>query len=102
MASKTPTIIPKKSQQGIIEYANLAYESLNATWDMRSKMRAMDLAYMREQDTSKEQSQARRANAYGDKTKFQNITVPVVLPQVESAVTYQASVFLTGSPIGVS
>lgn len=99
MASKTPTIIPKKSQQGIIEYANLAYESLNSTWDMRAKMRAMDLAYMREQDTSKEQAQAKRANAYGDKTKFQNITVPVVLPQVESAVTYQASVFLTGSPI---
>jgi hypothetical protein len=62
-------------------------------------MQQMDLAYMREQDLTKENAQAKRANTYGDKTKFQNITVPVVLPQVEAAVTYQASVFLTGTPI---
>jgi hypothetical protein len=54
---------------------------------------------MREQDQSTEQARAKYANSYGDKTKFQNITVPVVLPQVEAAVTYQASVFLTGTPI---
>jgi hypothetical protein len=35
----------------------------------------------------------------GDATKFQNITVPVILPQVEAAVTYQSSVFLTGQPL---
>lgn len=99
MASNTPTIIPKKAQTGIIEYSKSAYQSLGRTWDLRTKMQAMDLAYMREQDQSKENSQARRANAYGDKTKFQNITVPVVLPQVEAAVTYQSSVFLTGTPI---
>jgi hypothetical protein len=99
MASNTPTIIPKKSQEGIVQYCKTAYESLNAQWDLRSKLRAMDLAYMREQDLSKENAQAKRANAYGDKTKFQNITVPVVLPQVEAAVTYQSSVFLTGHPL---
>lgn len=99
MASNTPTLVPKKSQEGIIEYAKLAYGSLNTQWDLRSKMREMDLAYMREADLSKEQSQAKNANTYGDKTKFQNITVPVVLPQVEAAVTYQSSVFLTGHPL---
>ena len=99
MASNTPTIVPKKSQEGIIQYCKTAYSSLNSQWDLRSKLRAMDLAYMREQDLSKENAQAKRANAYGDKTKFQNITVPVVLPQVEAAVTYQSSVFLTGYPL---
>ena len=99
MASNTPTIIPKKSQEGIVEYAKLAYNSLNSQWDLRSKMRAMDLAYMREQDLSSENNKAKNANTYGDKTKFQNITVPVVLPQVEAAVTYQSSVFLTGHPL---
>lgn len=99
MASNTPTIVPKKSQEGIVEYVKLAYQSLNCQWDLRSKMRAMDLAYMREQDLSKENAQAKTANTYGDKTKYQNITVPVVLPQVEAAVTYQSSVFLTGHPL---
>lgn len=99
MASNTPTIVPKKAQSGIVEYAKAAYTSMNSTWDLRSKMEALDRAYMREQDLSKENAQAKRANAYGDKTKFQNITVPVVLPQVEAAVTYQSSVFLTGTPI---
>lgn len=99
MASNTPTLIPKKAQQGIVEYTKAAYSSLSSTWDLRSKMQAMDLAYMREQDLTKEHASAKRANTYGDKTKFQNITVPVVLPQVEAAVTYQSSVFLTGTPI---
>ena len=35
---------------------------------------------------------AKLANSMGDSSKFQNVTVPVVLPQVESAVTYQSSV----------
>jgi len=99
MASNTPTLIPKLAQQGIIEYTKTAYRSLNTTWDLRAKMREMDLAYMREQDRTAEQAKAAAANKYGDKTKFQNITVPVVLPQVEAAVTYQSSVFLTGTPI---
>lgn len=99
MASNTPTIVPKKAQEGIVEYAKTAYSSLNSQWDLRSKMRSMDLAYMREQDRSQEHARAKTANTYGDKTKFQNITVPVVLPQVEAAVTYQSSVFLTGHPI---
>lgn len=99
MASNTPTIVPKKAQEGIVEYCKSAYSSLNSQWDLRSKLRTMDLAYMREQDTSQEQTRARAANAYGDKTKFQNITVPVILPQVEAAVTYQSSVFLTGHPL---
>lgn len=99
MASNTPTIVPKKAQAGITEYVKTAYTSMYSTWDLRSKMEALDKAYMREQDLSKENSQAKKANAYGDKTKFQNITVPVVLPQVEAAVTYQSSVFLTGTPI---
>ena len=42
---------------------------------------------------------AKLANKYGDATKFQNVTVPTVMPQVESAVTYQASVFLASTPL---
>ena len=99
MASNTPILIPKKAQQGIIEFSRSAYTSLQSQWDLRGRMREIDLAYMREQDYSSEHNKAKLANARGDKTKFQNITVPVLLPQVEAAVTYQSSVFLTGTPI---
>ena len=99
MASNTPILIPKKAQQGIIEFSRSAYSSLQSQWDLRGRMREIDLAYMREQDYSSEHNKAKLANARGDKTKFQNITVPVLLPQVEAAVTYQSSVFLTGTPI---
>lgn len=99
MASNTPTIVSQKAQEGIVQYIKMASQSMGANWDLRSKFEAIDKAYMREQDLSEEQQKARRANAYGDKTKFQNITVPVVLPQVEAAVTYQTSVFLQGYPL---
>jgi hypothetical protein len=50
-------------------------------------------------DYSEEHLLAKSANRRGDKNRFQNVTIPVVMPQVESAVTYQASVFLTGTPL---
>jgi hypothetical protein len=62
-------------------------------------MRQIDLAYIRENDFTQENLRAKAANKYGDPTRFQNITVPVVMPMVEAAVTYQSSVFLTGHPI---
>ena len=68
-------------------------------WNMREQMRKVDLAYQRETDLTDEHTKAKISNRYGDSTKFQNITVPVVMPMVEAAVTYQASVFLTGHPI---
>lgn len=99
MASNTPMILPKDAQEGIIQYAKSCFQLLQSQNNIRSRMETIDRAYMREQDTSVAQSRAKNANAYGDKSKFQNITVPIILPQVESAVTYQSSVFLTGTPI---
>lgn len=99
MAAATPLIIPPKSQEAIIQFHRQCYGMANRQWNVREQMRRIDLDYMRENDFTQEQLKARIANAYGDSRKFQNVTVPVVLPQVESAVTYQSSVFLTGSPL---
>lgn len=99
MASNTPMILPRKAQDGIVQYAKSCFQLMQTENNLRSNMRKIDLAYMREQDLSSTHSKAKAANAYGDKSKFQNITVPVILPQVEAAVTYQSSVFLTGTPI---
>jgi hypothetical protein len=72
---------------------------LNQQWNLREQMRQRDLAYIRENDWTKEHWRAKLANSYGDPNRFQNVTVPVVMPQVEAAVTYQSSVFLTGVPL---
>lgn len=93
----------EKSQQGIVQYYRNAFTNLSTTWDLKQRMRKIDQLYNREIDWTEEQLRAQAANRGGDATKFQNIQVPVVLPAVETAVTYQASVFLTGIPLfGVS
>lgn len=97
--SNTPMLIPRKTQAALVEYQKKCYESLGANWNIRTRLQAMDRAYMREQDQTTEHRRAVLANSYGDTNRVQNITVPVVLPIVEAAVTYQASVFLSGTPL---
>lgn len=101
--SNTPVLLTTRSQQGIIAMHKEAMVQFRQQGNLREQMRAIDLAYAREADKSKEHEDAKRANRQGDKNRFQNVTIPVVMPQVEAAVTYQASVFLTGTPLfGVS
>lgn len=95
----TPMILSAKSQEGVVQFVKQCKELTNKNWNLRPQMRKVDLAYMREQDQLDENRKAKLANSMGDSSKFQNVTVPVVLPQVESAVTYQSSVFLQGHPI---
>lgn len=95
----TPMLISKKSQEALIQYHNQCYILQQSHWNIREQMRKIDLAYMREADFTDIHAQSKLANKRGDSTKIQNVTVPVIMPAVESAVTYQSSVFLTGNPI---
>lgn len=95
----TPMLITPKSQSAVIEFAAQCHNANQSQWNTREQMRKIDLAYIREADLSTEHQRAKIANRYGDKSRFQNITVPVVMPMVESAVTYQSAVFLQGQPI---
>jgi hypothetical protein len=96
-----PAYLPtKKTQEAILAFGRQSNMLLNQQWAIRSQLETIDRAYIREVDRTAEQYKARNANRYaGDPTKFQNVIVPVVMPQVEQAVTYQQSVFLTGYPI---
>jgi len=95
----TPMLISKKSQEALLQYHHQCNDLQSRNWNLREQMQRIDRAYMREVDFTQENTKAKLANRYGDPTKFQSITVPVVMPMVEAAVTYQASVFLTGHPI---
>lgn len=79
----------------LLQCKNLSFQNYN----IRETMQRVDREYAREMDWTSENMKAKIANAYGNSNKFRNITVPVVMPQVEAAVTYQASVFLTGVPL---
>ena len=95
----TPMILPRKTQEALIQFHHQCCNLQSQNWNLRDQMRQIDLDYIRENDLTTEQWRARISNRYGDATRFQNVVVPVVMPMVESAVTYQASVFLTGHPI---
>jgi hypothetical protein len=99
MATNSPMILSTPVQAGIIEFHKQCCNMLNSQWNVREQMRQIDLAYMREKDQTEAAQKAKIANKYGNANKFQNITIPVVLPTIESAVTYQSSVFLSGHPI---
>ena len=101
MAGATPiTFLTKASQSAFIAYYRGLQQNQNLTRaDFRAKFELLDRTYQRELDKTQEQERAKQANEGGDPSRFQNMTVPIVAPQIESAVTYQASVFLQGYPI---
>jgi hypothetical protein len=91
--------VSSDSQERLKLYLNQCKQLAFQNWNIRESMRQVDLDYMRELDYTDDNQKAKIANRAGNTNKFRNITIPVVLPQVESAVTYQASVFLTGVPL---
>jgi hypothetical protein len=92
-------LIDEKAQKSITSYLEQCQMLGYQNWNIRHVMRKADLEYARETDYTEENQKAKLANRNGNTNKFQNITVPVVLPAVEAAVTYQSSVFLTGIPL---
>lgn len=100
MATPTLPYIPSAaSQKAIVQFVEAATSYSNTSWNLREQFLAIDRAYMREENLLKEHQRSKAANAYGDSSKLQNVEIPIVMPAVESAVTYQSSVFLTGEPI---
>ena len=100
MAGSQSVALSKKSQSAFLEYYRSVQQNENITRnEFRSRLEYIDRAYQRETDRTQENIDAQRANAAGDADRYQNITIPVVKTQVETAMEYQASVFLTGSPL---
>lgn len=92
----------KLSQQqhdGLLKYVQNVYMFLGGQYlNLRAGLEYRDRLYYRETDWTAEQLKARMFNMMGDANKIQNITVPIVQPQVEATVGYLAEVFCTGEP----
>ena len=91
--------ISKEAAQAVINYYNTALASYTSTYNIRNALLMRDLAYYRENDLTRQQQLAKIYNQAGSADKIQNVTIPIVMPQVESALAYHTSVFLTGYPI---
>lgn len=100
MAASTAFILKQSSQEAFLKYYQQA-QALQGTsrQSRRSRYETIDKAYQREEDETKEQQRAKAANRAGDPSRFQNVTIPIVATHVETSVTYQTSVFLTGTPL---
>ena len=99
MAATIAQFVPKATQEALVDYHKYISTITEKQWNLRSMMRRIDLAYIREQDLTEEHLRARVANDYGDADRLQNITVPIIKPQIRSAVAYQAAIFLNDYPI---
>lgn len=87
-------------RQELLRYARDCSERGGSSLsDFRALLRYRDRAYQRQLNTTAEHIKAVRANMSGDARKIQDMTVPIVMPQIESAVAYQAGVYLTSHPI---
>lgn len=94
-----PFTVSKQLSESVVAHFQELRNSTYERYDFRSYMERMDIAYQRELDLTDDTVKAKLAAAGGDVTKIQNMQIPIVKPQVESAVTYLTSVFLTGYPI---
>lgn len=99
MIADTPIRLTKKQHADILHWVRNVYLFVGGNdLNLRAGLEWRDRVYYRETDWTKTQLQARWANYWGDAKKMQNMTVPVVAPQVETAVAYLAEVFCTGEP----
>lgn len=83
----------------IVGYATSIQNLMFSTFQIRESLQNSDREYQREKDWTDQQLRARIANRRGNSQAIQNLTVPIIMPQVESALIYLVNVFLTGNPI---
>jgi hypothetical protein len=91
--------ISKDVQHNIVQESIIKRDNFQSFYSIRYFLENIDRNYYRELDWTTEHARAQLANRSGDTSRYQNYTVPVVMPQVESNVSYLTSVFLTGNPI---
>ncbi|TFZ81693.1 hypothetical protein [Candidatus Macondimonas diazotrophica] len=94
-----PYLLSEKSASAVIAFYREAIRLSFGQQNFRNSFRKTDMDYLRTLDLTEEQFKAKYAQELGDPTKFQNVILPVVMPQVEEALAFQQEVFLSGTPI---
>lgn len=98
-AGNTPTILTQDSEKSILNFCKRAQEFMYNDYSLRSGLENVDKYYQMEGNRGKEHQDAKLANKLGLKNRYQDVVVPMVMPQVEAALGYYVTLFLSGSPI---
>jgi hypothetical protein len=91
--------ISPDSQASLVRYANALIDEELRDGVFRNTLLKQDLAYYRERNSNADHVAAKTANAAGDKKRIQDPVMPIVGPQVETALAYYAELFLSSYPI---
>lgn len=94
-----PPPISFDAQESFVRLTKECFRVMSRSYNMRERMQTIDRTYQRELDFSASQQRARNYNESGDPSKMQNVTVPVVMPQTESALADLSEIFLTSYPL---
>jgi hypothetical protein len=84
---------------GLLQYAKMCANFSSELGTFRQILTYRDRAYQSQLNLTADHLKAIRANLLGDARKIADLTVPIVMPQIESAVAYQAGVYLSSWPI---
>lgn len=98
-AAATFEVLKPDTQKALLTFLSQAKNRYQGYYQIRNSLLTIDRDYYREADMTKEHVRASIANRVGDASKYQDVTPPIVMPQVETFVTYQSSVFLSGEPL---
>lgn len=99
MPADTKIDLSPAAERSVLDYAGKAHSLLLTQFSLRGHLEEIDRYYMREMDMTSDHIRSRMANKRGDARKFQDVTVPIVMPQVEAANGYMMNVFLSDYPI---
>lgn len=97
MPLNTLTLQQRKT---FLEYAKRAAASMTDVTSFRSVLEQRDRAYIMELDfTAEKIAEIKRFQTGSARRKIADLSVPIIMPQIESAVAYQTGVFLTSYPV---
>ncbi len=99
MATSAPPPITPAAQDSLVRYTNEVIRLLGTSYNYRTRMQEIDRIYQRETDWTVKNLEAKAANRAGQANKMQNVTLPVVMPQVEALLTELSEIFLTSYPL---
>lgn len=88
-----------EAQESLVRYANALIDEELRDAAFRNTLLKQDLAYYRERNANPDHVAAKTANAAGDKKRIQDPVMPIVGPQVETALAYYTELFLSSYPI---
>jgi hypothetical protein len=98
-APKSAPPVSTDTQQSLVKYVSETLRIMGNAYNLRSRMQEIDRIYQREIDFTQAQLRARQANRAGDASKMQNVTLPVVMPQIEALLAELSNIFLSSYPL---